>query len=80
LGLENRIKEGRLESSQAAIQMDPANSRLIAHFGLGIANLSVAEKAHPDNARRARVEADYQTAPRQARFRQRRSGKNYARK
>jgi hypothetical protein len=59
--IENRIKEGTLESLRAAIQMDPANARLIAHFGLVIANLAVAEKADPDNARRGRVEADYQT-------------------
>jgi len=59
--IENRIKEGTLESLRAAIQMDPANARLIAHFGLVIANLAVAEKADPHNARRGRVEADYQT-------------------
>jgi hypothetical protein len=41
--------------------MDPANARLIAHFGLALANLAVAEKTDPDDARRARAEADYQT-------------------
>jgi hypothetical protein len=40
--------------------MDPANARLIAHFGLAIANLAVAEKTDPAEARRARVEAEYQ--------------------
>ena len=41
--------------------MDPAKSRLIAHFGVALANLAVTEKTDPDNARRARAEADYQT-------------------
>jgi WD40 repeat protein len=40
--IENRIKEGTLENLREAIQMDPANARLIAHFGLALANLSVA--------------------------------------
>jgi WD domain, G-beta repeat len=59
--IENRIKESTLESLRAAIQMDPANARLIAHFGLALTNLAVAEKTNPDDARRARAEADYQT-------------------
>ena len=59
--IENRIKEGTLESLRAAIQMEPANARLIAHFGLALANLAVAEKTDPAEARRARVEAEYQT-------------------
>jgi hypothetical protein len=57
----NTIKEGTLESLRAAIQMDPANARLIAHFGSALANLAVAEKTDADDARRARAEADYQT-------------------
>jgi hypothetical protein len=57
----NRIKDGTFESLRTAIQMDPANARLIAHFGLALANLAVAEKTDPDDARRARAEADYQT-------------------
>jgi hypothetical protein len=59
--IENRIDEGTLESLRAAIQMDPANPRLIAHFGLALANLAVAEKTDPDDARRARAEADFLT-------------------
>ena len=59
--IENRIKEGTLESLRAAIQMDPANARLIAHFGLLLANLAVAEKTLPTEVRRARAEAAYQT-------------------
>jgi hypothetical protein len=38
--------------------VDPANARLVAHFGLALANLAVAEKTDPDDARRARAEAD----------------------
>jgi hypothetical protein len=41
--------------------MDSANARSIAHFGLALANLAVAEKTDPDDARRARAEDDYQT-------------------
>ena len=59
--VENRIKDGTFESLRAAIQMDPANARLIAHFGLALANLAVAKETDPNDARRARAEADYQT-------------------
>jgi dipeptidyl aminopeptidase/acylaminoacyl peptidase len=59
--VENRIKEGTLAGLRAAIQLDPANARLGAHFGRCLANLAVAEKTDPDDARRARAEADFQT-------------------
>jgi len=59
--IENRIKEGAFESLRAEIQMNPANACLIAHFGVALANLAVAEKTDLDNARRAWAEADYQT-------------------
>jgi hypothetical protein len=41
--------------------VDPPNTRLVAHFGMALANLAVAEETNPDDARRARAEADYQT-------------------
>ena len=41
--------------------VDPVNARLVAHFGMALANLAVAETADPNDARRARAEADYQT-------------------
>ena len=41
--------------------VDPANARLAAHFGLALANFAIAEKTDPDDARRARAEADFQT-------------------
>jgi hypothetical protein len=34
--------------------MDPADARLIAHFGFPLANLAVAEETNPDVGRRAR--------------------------
>jgi hypothetical protein len=59
--VENRIKEGTLAGLRAAMQLDPANARLGAHFGWCLANLAVEKKTDPDYARRARAEADYQT-------------------
>jgi dipeptidyl aminopeptidase/acylaminoacyl peptidase len=59
--IENRIKEGTLDDLRAAMFVDPANARLVAHFGMALANLAVAEKTNPDVARRVLAEADYQT-------------------
>jgi len=59
--IENRIKEGTFEGLRAAKLVDPANARLIAHFGLALAKLAVTETTDPNDARRARAEADYQT-------------------
>jgi hypothetical protein len=59
--VNNRIQEGTLDDLRTAMQRDPANARLVAHFGMALANLAVAEKTDPDDARRARAEADYQT-------------------
>jgi hypothetical protein len=59
--VKNRIQEGTLDDLQVAMIVDPANARLAAHFGLALANLAVAETTDPDDARRARAEADYQT-------------------
>jgi WD domain, G-beta repeat len=59
--VENRIQEGTLDALRAAIQVDTENARLIALFGLALANLAAAEETNPDVARRAVAEADYQT-------------------
>jgi len=59
--IENTIKEGTLESLRAAIQMDPTNTRLAAHFGGALADYALAEGTDPAEAGRARAEADYQT-------------------
>jgi hypothetical protein len=36
--------------------MDPAKSRLIAHFGVALANLAVTEKTDPDDNAHAPAE------------------------
>jgi hypothetical protein len=59
--IENRINEGTLDDLRTAMLVDPANARLNAHFGVALAKLAIAEKTDPDDARRARAEADYQT-------------------
>ena len=59
--MKNKIKEGTLDDLRAAMLVDPANAPLNAHFGLALANFAVAKKADPDDARRARTEANYQT-------------------
>ena len=41
--------------------VDPANARLVAHFGMALAKLAEAEKTGSDDARRTLAEADYQT-------------------
>jgi WD40 repeat protein len=59
--VQNRIQEGTLDDLRAAMLVDPANARLVAHFGMALANGAVTEKTDPDDARRARAEAGYQT-------------------
>jgi hypothetical protein len=59
--LENRIKERTVEGLRAAMQVDPANARVTAHLGRCLADHSLAEGVDPDEARRARGEADFLT-------------------
>ena len=59
--VKNRIQEGTPDDLRAAMLVDPANARLVAHFGMALANLAVAKKTDSDDTRRARAEADYQT-------------------
>jgi hypothetical protein len=60
--VENCLKEGTLDGLRAAaVEVDPTNARLIAYFVFALANLAVAEDTDPDDARRARAEANYQT-------------------
>ena len=59
--VENRINDGTLDGLRAAIQVDPANARLAAHFGRHLADYALEKKTPPDDARRARAEADFQT-------------------
>ena len=60
--LENRIKEGTIEGLRAAMQVDPANARVTAHLGRRLADLGLKQDADPDEARRARGEADFLTS------------------
>ena len=59
--VENRITDGTRDSLRAAIQVDPANARLTAHFGKALADHALEKKTDPDEARRDRGEADFQT-------------------
>ena len=58
--LDNRIREGTLESLRAAMRVDPGNGRLAAHYGRALAVFAVDE-LNADNARRARSEAEFQS-------------------
>jgi dipeptidyl aminopeptidase/acylaminoacyl peptidase len=60
--LENRIKEGTVEGLRAAMQVDPANARVTAHLGRRLADYSLKQDIDPDEARRARGEADFLTS------------------
>jgi hypothetical protein len=56
--IENAILEGTVDGLRAAMQIDPANGRLAAHLGH---RLALETSTDPDEARRAKAEADYQT-------------------
>jgi WD40 repeat protein len=60
--LENRIKEGTVEGLRAAMQVDAANARLTAHLGRRLADHALKPGGDPDEARRARGEADFLTS------------------
>jgi dipeptidyl aminopeptidase/acylaminoacyl peptidase len=60
--LENRIKEGTVEGLRAAVQVDPANARVTAHLGRRLADQALEQGSDPDEARRARGEADFLTS------------------
>ena len=59
--VENRITDGTLAGLRAALQTDPANARLAAHVGRGLANHALEVGLNLDEARLARAEADLQT-------------------
>lgn len=59
--LEHRIKEGTVEGLRAAVQVDPANARLTAYLGRLLADRALKQSSDPDEARRARGEADFLT-------------------
>jgi WD40 repeat protein len=60
--LENRVKEGTVEGLRAALQIDPANVRVTAHLGRCLADQALKQGGDPDEARRARGEADFLTS------------------
>jgi hypothetical protein len=59
--LESWFKEGTVEGLRAAIQLDPANARVTAHLGRRLADWALKRGSDPDEARRARGEADFLT-------------------
>ena len=59
--LEIRIKEGTVEGLRAAMQLDPANGRVTAHLGRRLADHALKQGSDPDEARRAKGEADFLT-------------------
>jgi hypothetical protein len=60
--LENRIKEGTIEGLRAALEVDPAKARVSAHLGRSLADQALEQGTDPDEARRARGEADFLTS------------------
>ena len=60
--LENRIKEGTVEGLRAAMQVDSGNARVTANLGRRLADQAVKQNTNPDEARRARGEADFLTS------------------
>jgi hypothetical protein len=59
--LENRIKGRTVEGLRAALQVDPGNARVTAHLGRHLAYQALEQGSDPDEARRARGEADFLT-------------------
>jgi WD domain, G-beta repeat len=60
--LENTIKEGTVEGLRTALQVDPANARVTAHLGQRLADEALKQGGDPDEAQRARGEADFLTS------------------
>jgi hypothetical protein len=59
--VEHWIKDSTLDGLRAAVEVDPPNARLAAHFGEALADYAVAEGTDPGEAGRAWAEADFQT-------------------
>jgi dipeptidyl aminopeptidase/acylaminoacyl peptidase len=60
--LEDRMREGTVEGLRAAMQVDPTNVRVTAHLGRCLADYALKQDSDPDEARRARGEADFLTS------------------
>jgi hypothetical protein len=59
--IANTIKEGTLGDLREAMQINPGNPSLSAKLGRLIADHAVDKTSDPDEARRARGEADFLT-------------------
>jgi WD40 repeat protein len=59
--IENRITDGTLDGLRAAVQLDPNNAVLAAHFGKALAVYALEKGTDPDQAQRTKGEADFQT-------------------
>jgi hypothetical protein len=55
-------QEGTVEGLRAALQVDPANARITAHLGRRLADQALERESDPDEAQRARGEADFLTS------------------
>jgi dipeptidyl aminopeptidase/acylaminoacyl peptidase len=60
--LENRINEGTVAGLRAAMHLDPANARVTAYLGRRLGDQALKQGSDPDEARRARGEADFLTS------------------
>jgi hypothetical protein len=59
---ENRLKDGTIQELKAVMQIEPANARVTAYLGRHLADDALKQDSHPDEARRARAEADFLTS------------------
>ena len=59
---ENRIKAGTVEELRSALQVDSENARITAYLGRRLADQALELDSDPDEARRARGEADFLTS------------------
>jgi hypothetical protein len=59
--IENIINDGTLDGLRAAIQVEPSDPRLAAHFGRALADHALKQETAADDARQSRGDADFQT-------------------
>jgi hypothetical protein len=59
--LDNRIKEETPEGLRAAMRVEPADGRLAAHYGRALTRFALQFRTNPDDAQRARSEAEFQS-------------------
>jgi hypothetical protein len=57
-----RIVDSSSRNAVRALQVDPANARVTAHLGRRLADEALKQGGDPDEARRARGEADFLTS------------------